>query len=149
MNEAEIKALQEANRAQAALLKRLQERQALTDAGNAIDTHARGLRVPVAVVARVKRRMLEAAIPTTDAGELDSAKLTEAFTAELTAELDYLESVAPTGRPVNMGTAAAADPKAQEAELDKQFNETMTGLADFFGDGKPKLVEAFTKGRAA
>jgi hypothetical protein len=98
--------------------------------------------------------VLECAVPVTDAGTLDAAKLKETVDAELKSEVDYLEAIAPTGRVVGLGSGfSATDPKAAGEAADKSFKEGLDNLADVFlgedlgGDKSKRMREHFVNGR--
>lgn len=142
---AELATLRESLAAQKAEIAKLRARQAITDAGHTVDGQLSTLTISPAIKERVKRRILEGTIPVTEAGDLDTAKLTAAVLAEAKDECEYIERIAPTGRPVDLG--AAAKPAASSAlKAEDVLKESENIFGRLLGDTNLAAVAA--KGRA-
>jgi hypothetical protein len=131
----------------------LKERNTIADAGNIVDGELAGYDVPTKLKAEIKRRVLEAAVIGGTPARTPE-KLKEATKATAQELCSLIESVAPTGRPVNLGQSAASD--ADRAAGEKQFAEAYEGsmkdLSNIFcGDGKENkaMRKRFREGRAA
>lgn len=106
-------------------LARMQEREVLRDARELVERNLRGRRLPDIVVSRLTER-LAANPPYTDDRALDREGLTARIDEAVTAELAYLEQIAPSGRVTGMGGRPAnedeeIDEAALEADLTAGF----------------------------
>lgn len=149
MDAAEFKKLQESNAAQALQIRKLTERQAIADAGAAIAQYFTTVRVGEAVQKRVTARILAAAVPLTEAGELDKVKLAALVEAETKDECAYLAEVAGRQIVAGMGSAPAQPTAAELAATETATREELDSNAGNYGvetkEGKKLLV----MGRAA
>lgn len=151
MDAAEIKKLQEAVTAQAALNARLLERALKGDAREEAAKILRTVSLPEAAKERVIDSVLREMIPQKD-GALDVARLTESVNAAAKAEGAYLAQIGGAGRVFGMGAAAPVEIDAKEAERraaqDKAEGEQ--AVAVFESLGMPKAAATFAaQGRAA
>jgi hypothetical protein len=144
--------------AQAPLLAKLAEyEKPKVKRGKTIRRMLEGIQMPEVyrelVIERVK-----ADFPLTEAGAVDETKLKAVVDREVKRVAEKLSKE--SGRVINFGPAATADPKAAETaskEFNEAFQESINGLADIFMDVNVELDEAevkrrrnlFTKGRAA
>ena len=143
MDATEMKALQEANKVLAADVRKLRERQAITDAAGVIaqyfDPSRGGVQVGEAIQQRVTKRLLERQIPLTDAGDLDTTKLKTICEAETKDEVEFISRVSGGRIVVGMGSAATQDP-AHVAEADAQRKSELKESASRLGFGKDRKM---------
>lgn len=122
-----------------------------------IETLLNGGRLPEVYADLITERV-KANYPLLESGLTDEAKLTERVNEELKRIAPALSR--DTGRVLNLGATAIADPKIAEAAEKRghdDYREAMTGVADIFLDINEETSEAtaklrrerFIKGRAA
>lgn len=149
----DVTKLQERLDNQDRVLTRILRESALRNAATLIDGHLAGVRIGEAVKSRVRATVLES-LELNAEQQFDAAKLKEAVQAALTAEVNYLEAVAPTGRVANLGTSAptAADLADQEKQFRESQDAALDDLAELMvgsGDANKAKRDAFRTGRAA
>ena len=134
--------------------KRLKDQITILLAPNALRESLKDIRLPAASKERIVKRLSEA-VPLTEAGAIDQAKLKTMVEAEAVEEATFLESMG-FGRIRDLGTSATADdPKAQkkaEKEYRREYKESLDSLAGIFmgeGDENKAKRKAFREGRAA
>lgn len=98
-------------------LKKLKQREAVRDAGAAIDKYFRSIQVAEGVKNRVTERLLAGSIPLTESGDLDTAKLNQFAEAQVKDELEYLGRITGRNLVVGMGSTAAATAAPTQEQL--------------------------------
>ena len=143
MEATEWKALQEANKVLAADVRKLRERQAITDAAGVIaqyfDPARGGVQVGEAIQQRVTKRLLERQMPLTDAGDLDATKLKTICEAETKDEVEFISRVSGGRIVVGMGSAATQTTE-QIQESDSRRKSELKESADRLGFGKNRKM---------
>lgn len=121
---------------------KLKQHAALNEAARQIDTIFSTLDVTPAIKARVKGRLLAGALPISEAGELDAAKLKTLAEAELKGEAEYVGTLTESGQVRGMG-AGTRPPEVKPEEVRGKLIEMYTR------QGMPKhLAEVAAVGRA-
>lgn len=141
MDAAELRALQESNVALKADLRKLRERQALTDASGTIAEYFRSVQVSEAIAQRVTGRVLAGNIPLTEAGDLDTVKVKQFAEAQLTEELEYMRKInpaivvgmGPKTAPSQLTESQREEQKERKAEEQKVLQESQGRFARVMG----------------
>ncbi len=149
MTDAEVKEIKESNAKMALELRKLKERAAIADAGGVIAAYFTTIRVGEAIQKRVSSRILATAVPLTESGDLDKAKLTALVEAETKDECTYLSEVA--GRQVvsGMGSAPAQPTAAEIAATEAEVKTELDANAGNYGVSTKEGKNILTMGRSA
>lgn len=148
MNEAEIKKLQESLASQAVELRRLRERQAISDAAGEARKYFSSVTVSEAIQERVLGRVLAGTIPLTESGDLDTAKLTARVDAETKDEVAYIAKLSGGRIVTGMGTAVVAT-EAQVKESNDAAKRALDQSASMYGFEHEVGKRIFNEGRGA
>ncbi len=139
MDAAELKKLQESVATTQAENRKLRERMALSDAATEARTILGAMDIPQAVRDRVAARCVVSA-PLTEAGDLDTAKFTEAVKREAADEAAYVSKITGGGQPRGVGAAPVEPAKIIESA-------TASIVDSFIGMGYSKeAAERMAKG---
>lgn len=150
MDAAEIKALKESLAIQAIELRKLRERAALSDAAIEARKYYGTVQVAEAVQERVLGRVLAGSIPLTEAGDLDTAKLTKIVEAQTNDELAYIAKLSGGRIVTGMGAAQpVALTEAQVAEQAKADHAAANRTASWMGVRTDQAKAIFREGPSA
>ena len=149
MDEKQIKELQESNALMLAELRKLKDRAALSDAAGVVREILVDLRVSEAIAKRVSGRVLLGSIPTTDAGELDRAKLKAIVEAEAKEECAYVAQVSGGRIVTGMGVAPIQTTEAEAAERKRNLEAEADAFAAGLGLKTKEARAIMTQGRSA
>jgi hypothetical protein len=150
MDAAELKKLQEGQATLVAENRKLRERFALADAATEARKYFTSVTVNEAVQERVLGRVLAGAVPLTEAGDLDTTKLTAIVERETKDELAYISKLSGGKIVTDMGGAAAPQlTEAQIAEANKANTAAALRTANWMGFETPAAKSIFTEGAGA
>lgn len=149
MDEKQIKELQESNALMLAELRKLKDRAALSDAAGVVREILVDLQVSEAIAKRVSGRVLLGSIPTTDAGELDRAKLKAIVEAEAKEECAYVAQVSGGRIVTGMGVAPIQTTEAEAAERKRNLEAEADAFAAGLGLKTKEARAIMTQGRSA
>ena len=132
-------------------LKKLKERAAVADASAAIAGVFTTVRVGEAIQQRVTARLLERAVPTTTAGELDKDALKKLWESETKDEAEYVARMSGGRIVVNMGgisEGAKETPKEEKRRLKEEAKRLREGAREY-GFETEEGARIFNEGRSA